>query len=122
MLQYLSYIQKERYMSILSFLVGAVVGGVAMKLYNDQQKDAFDASHEHCDAVCEEKIEAPESVEFTSDGIIEVEPSDEELIITAISALKKAKSRVSIASVSRESGLSTYKVGKHKKLIDKAKK
>jgi len=111
-------------MSIISFLIGAVVGGVAVKVYMDRQSDNTNAesSQEHCEAACEEKIEAPASVEFTSDGIIEVEPSDEEIIQTTIATLKKAKSRISIASVSRESGLSTYKVGKHKNLIEKAKK
>ena len=109
-------------MSVLSFLIGAVVGGVAMKFYMDKKNADVQASLEHCESICEEKVEAPESVEFTSDGIMEVAPSDEELIQTAISTLKKAKNRISIASVSRESGLTTYKVGKHKKLIERANK
>ena len=110
-------------MGIMSFLIGAALGGVAMKLYMDRQRDNTDfESQEHCQTACEEKVEAPASVEFTSDGIIEIEPSDEEIIQTTIAALKKAKSRISIAPVSRESGLSTYKVGKHKNLIEKAKK
>ena len=111
-------------MSVMSFLIGAAVGGVAMKIYMDKQSDntGYESSNEHCESACEDKIEAPASVEFTSDGILEVEPSDEEIIQLTIATLKKSKSRISIASVARESGLSTYKVGKHKNLIEKAKK
>lgn len=111
-------------MGIMSFLIGAAVGGVAMKIYMDKQNDntGSKSSNEHCETVCEDKIEAPASVEFTSDGIVEVAPSDEEIIQLTIATLKKSKSRISIASVARESGLSTYKVGKHKNLIEKAKK
>lgn len=107
-------------MSVMSFLIGAAVGGVAMKIYMDKQ--SANTEQEHCETACEDKIEAPASVEFTSDGILEVAPSDEELIQLTIATLKKSKSRISIASVARESGLSTYKVGKHKNLIEKAKK
>ena len=106
----------------MSFIMGVVVGGAAMKLYMDKQGEGTKPSEEPSVTPYEEKIEAPEVVEFTSDGIIEIEPSDEEIIQTAIATLKRSKSRISIASVSRESGLSTYKVGKHKNLIEKAKK
>ncbi len=107
-------------MSVMSFLIGAALGGVAMKIYMDKQNENIEQAH--CETNCEEKIEAPASVEFTSDGILEVEPSDEEIIQLTIATLKKAKTKISIASVARESGLSSYKVGKHKNLIEKAKK
>ena len=107
-------------MSIVSFLVGAVVGGIAMKFYMDKKCQEEEA------ALIEEQIDISEpahaeAVEITADGTIEIAPSDEELVNTAIKNLKRAKSRISMASVARESGLSTYKVGKFKALIAKHK-
>lgn len=100
-------------MSFISFLLGAVVGGIAMKFYIDKQK---------IDAVKEDETELPEAVEITADGTVTIEPSDKDKITTAIKTLRKARSRISIASVVRESRLSTYKVNKHKDLIEKHKK
>lgn len=99
-------------MSFISFLLGAVVGGVAMKFYIDKQKTS---------AVKADETEVPAAVEITADGTVTIEPSDKDKITTAIKTLQKARSRVSIASVVRESRLSNYKVSKHKDLIKKHK-
>ena len=101
-------------MGFASFLFGAVIGGIAMKFYIDKQKT---------DIVKEDEIELPEAVvEITADGTVTIEPSDKEKITTAIKTLRKARSRISVASVVRESRLSSYKVNKHKELIQKHKK
>ena len=111
-------------MSFISFLLGALVGGFAMKFYIDKQNEKCDdqSQEDAIDTVKEDKPEAPEVVEITSDGTVTIEPSDKEVITTAIKALQKSRSRISIASVVRESRLSNYKVSKHKELIEKHKK
>lgn len=110
-------------MSFLSFLLGAVVGGIAMKVYIDKQNEECDVQKEERPLNAHKKDEAdlPATVEITTDGTVIIDPSDKEIILAAIKALKKSKSRVSIASVARESGLSTYKISKHKELLEKQK-
>lgn len=111
-------------MSFISFLIGAAVGAVAMKIYMGKAKSACEEKlqSEHLENVVrEEELAHSDHVEITADGTVEVAPTDEEIIITAVKSLKKAKSRISLASVARESGLSNYKVAKHKALIDKLK-
>lgn len=110
-------------MSFISFLLGAVVGGFAMKFYIDNQneKDNDHSPENTTKTVNEDKPEVPDAVEITSDGAIIIEPTDKEVITTAIKALQKSRSRISIASVVRESRLSNYKVSKHKELIEKHK-
>lgn len=109
-------------MSVISFLLGAAVGAIAMKFYIDKQNEEDAQSSEHLmDARYEDERSAPDAVEITTDGTVTIEPSDKDIITAAIKALKKAKSRVSIASVVRESGLSNYRVSKHKELIEKQK-
>lgn len=111
-------------MSFVSFLIGAGVGAFAMKMYMDKSKgECEEQLHtEHAQSVVrEEELSHSENIEITADGTIEVDPTDEEIIIATVKSLKKAKSRVSLASVARESGLSNYKVSKHKDLIEKLK-
>jgi len=111
-------------MSFISFLLGAAVGGFAMKFYIDKQseKDDDHSPEDTIKTATKGTTEVPEVVEITSDGTMTIEPSEREKITTAIKSLQKARSRVSIASVVRESRLSTYKVNKHKDLIEKHKK
>ena len=109
-------------MSFISFLLGAVVGAIAMKFYIDKHNEEDAQSSEHVmNARHKDESNLPEAMEITTDGTVTIEPSDKDIITAAIKALKKAKSRVSIASVVRESGLSTYRVSKHKELIEKHK-
>lgn len=111
-------------MSFISFLIGAAVGAIAMKVYMDKEKNTCEEQlhAEHLDNIVrEEELAHSDHVEITVDGTVEVAPTDEELIISAVKSLKKSKSRISLASVARESGLSNYKVTKHKDLIDKLK-
>ncbi len=111
-------------MDFISFLIGAAVGAVAMKVYMGNEKKACEEQlhTEHVEnLVREEELAHSDHIEITVDGTVEVAPTDEELIISAVKSLKKSKSRVSLASVARESGLSSYKVAKHKDLIDKLK-
>jgi hypothetical protein len=115
---------KEHRMSFISFLVGAVVGAFAMKVYmGNEKKECEEQLHsEHLDNVIrEEELTHSDNVEITVDGNVEIAPTDEEIIITAVKSLKKSKGRISLASVARESGLSNYKVTKHKDLINKLK-
>ena len=115
---------KEERMSFISFLIGAAVGAIAMKVYMDKEKKSCEEQlhSEHLDNVVrKEELTHSDNVEITVDGTVEIAPTDEEIIITAVKSLKKSKSRVSLASVARESGLSNYKVSKHKDLIDKLK-
>jgi len=111
-------------MSFISFVIGAAVGAIAMKIYMDKEKNACEKelkSEHRKNIVREEELAHSDNVEITVDGTVEIAPTDEEIIIAAVKSLKKAKSRVSQASVARESGLSSYKVSKHKDLIDKQK-
>ncbi len=111
-------------MSFISFLIGAAVGAIGMKVYMDKEKTACEEQlhSEHVDNVVrEEELAHSDNVEITVDGSVEIAPTDEEIIISAVKSLKKAKSRISLASVARESGLSNYKVTKHKDLIEKLK-
>ena len=123
MLQYRKTKQGTR-MSFISFLIGAAVGAIAMKVYMGNEKKACEAQlhSEHLDNIIrEEELRHSDNVELTVDGSVEIAPTDEEIIISAVKSLKKAKSRISLASVARESGLSNYKVTKHKDLINKLK-
>ena len=111
-------------MGFVSFLIGAGVGAVAMKMYMDKAKDKCeDELHaEHVKNVArEEELTRSENIEITADGTIEVSPSDEEIIVSTVKSLKKSKSQISMAAIARESGLSSYKVSKHKDLIEKLK-
>lgn len=111
-------------MSFISFLVGAVVGAVAMMIYmSKSQKQCEEQLHaEHVENVTrEEELTHSENVEITADGTVEINPPDEEIIVDAVKSLKRSKSRITQASVARESGLSKYKVAKHKELIEKLK-
>lgn len=111
-------------MSLLSLLIGAGIGAIAMKIYMDQTvnkyKNQLKTEHKE-NVVREEELAHSDNVEFTADGMLETNPTNEEIIIATVKSLKKSKQRISTASVSRESGLSTYKVGKHKDLIEKLK-
>ena len=111
-------------MSFISFLVGTVVGAVAMKMYMSQSKKQCEEQlhTEHVKNITrEEELTHSEDVEITADGIIEINPTDEEIIIDTVKSLKRSKIRVTQASIARESGLSKYKVAKHKELIEKIK-
>jgi len=111
-------------MSLISFLMGAGLGAFAMKIYMDKAKgECEEQLHtEHVNNVTrEEELTHSENIEFTTDGTLEIDPTDEEIIISTVKNLKKSKSRISMAAVTRESGLSSYKVGKHKDLIEKLK-
>ena len=111
-------------MSFISLLIGAAIGAIAMKIYMDKEKSTCEEElhSEHINNVVrEEELTHSKNVEITVDGQVEIAPTDEEIIITTVKSLKKAKNRVSQASVARESGLSNYKVSKHKDLIDKRK-
>jgi len=111
-------------MSFISFIIGAAVGAIAMKIYMGNEKksceDKLQSEHVN-NVVREEELAHSDKVEITVDGMVEIAPTDEEIIIAAVKSLKKAKGRISQASVVRESGLSSYKVSKHKELIDKLK-
>lgn len=109
-------------MSFVSFLIGAGLGAVAMKMYMDKtQSECEEQLHtEQVNNVTrEEELSHSDNVEITADGMIEINPTDEEIIISTVKNLKRSKSRISIAAVVRESGLSKYKVTKHKDLIEK---
>lgn len=111
-------------MSFVSFLIGAGLGAVAMKMYMDKtQSECEEQLHtEQVNNVTrEEELSHSDNVEITADGMIEINPTDEEIIISTVKNLKRSKSRISIAAVVRESGLSKYKVTKHKDLIEKLK-
>lgn len=111
-------------MGFISFLIGAAIGAVAMKVYMGNEKKVCEEQlhSEHLDNVIrEEELKHSDKVEITVDGRVETAPTDEEIIISAVKSLKKSKSRISAASVARESGLSNYKVTKHKDLINKLK-
>ena len=111
-------------MSFVSFLIGAGVGAFAMKMYMDKSKNECEAQlhTEHVENVTrEEELSHSDNIEITANGTIEKDPTDEEIIISTIKSMKKAKSRISLASIARESGLSNYKVSKHKDLIEKLK-
>lgn len=111
-------------MSFISFLIGVAVGGIAMKVYIDKQNESSgEQSQEHPTDTTGlvEDSDLSAVVEITSDGTITIDPSDKEIVTAAIKTLKKSKKRVSMASVARESGLSTYKVSKYKELIEKQK-
>ncbi len=111
-------------MSLISFLIGAGVGAIAMKVYMDKAKgECEEQLHaEHMQNVTrEEELSHSNDIEITADGTIEKDPTDEEIIISTVKSLKRSKSRISLAAVARESGLSNYKVSKHKELIEKLK-
>jgi len=111
-------------MSFISLLIGIGVGAFAMKIYMDKSKEECEEQlhTEHVNNVTrEEELTHSENIEITTDGTLEIDPTDEEIIISTVKNLKKSKSRVSLAAVARESGLSNYKVGKHKDLIEKLK-
>jgi len=111
-------------MSFVSFLIGAGVGAFAMKIYMDKTKENCEEQlhTEHVENVVrEEERSHSENIEITADGTIEIDPTDEEIIISTVKSLKKSKSRISLAAVARESGLSNDKVSKHKDLIEKLK-
>lgn len=115
---------RNKKMGFINFLIGVVLGAIGMKVYMSKEKSACEEQlhSEHVEnLVREEELAHSDHVEITVDGTVEVAPTDEELIISAVKSLKKAKSRISLASVARESGLSNYKVTKHKDLIDKLK-
>ena len=111
-------------MSLMSFVIGVGVGAMGMMFYlgKKTQRCEEQLHDEHIENLTrEEELTHSQNVEITADGSVEVDPTDEEQIITAIKSLKKSKSRISMASVARESGLSNYKVKKHKDLIEKMK-
>ena len=111
-------------MSIISFFIGAGVGAVAMKIYMDKANGKCEEQlhTEHVQNVTrEEELSHSENIEITADGTMEIDPTDEEIIISTVKSLKRSKSRISLAAVARESGLSSYKVAKHKDLIEKLK-
>ena len=111
-------------MSIISFLIGAGVGAIAMKIYMGKAKGKCEEQlhTEHVKSVIrEEELSHSENIEITADGAVEIDPTDEEIIISTVKSLKRSKSRISLAAVARESGLSNYKVSKHKDLIEKLK-
>jgi len=123
MLQYY-YTTQGKTMSFISFIIGVIVGAAAMKIYLESSKRACEEElkSEHLkNRIHEEEAAHSENIEITVDGHVEVDPTDEEIIISTVNALKKSNARVSLAAVSRESGLSNYKVKKHKALIDKLK-
>ncbi|MFC2073710.1 hypothetical protein ACFLR3_00515 [Campylobacterota bacterium] len=111
-------------MSFISFLIGAGVGAVSMKIYmdkaNDKCEEQLHAEHAQ-NVIREEELSHSDNVEITADGTIEIDPTDEEIIISTVKSLKRSKNHVSLAAVARESGLSNYKVSKHKDLIEKLK-
>ncbi len=111
-------------MGFVSFLIGVAVGAVVMKMYMAKDKEECEEqlhTEQTENVIREEELSHSEHIEITADGTVEVDPTDEEMIITAVKTLKKSKSRISLASVARESGLSNYKVNKHKDLIEKLK-
>ncbi len=111
-------------MSVISFLAGAVCGAVAMKIYIGNKTEVCEEQlqSEHLkNQVREEESAKTQNIEITADGSVEVDPTDEEIIIAAVKTLKRSKSRISLAAVTRESGLSNYKVTKHKELIETLK-
>ena len=111
-------------MSFISFLIGAGVGAVAMKMYMNKAKGKCEEQlhTEHVkSSTREEELAHSDNIEITADGTIEIDPTDEEIIISTVKSLKKSNSRISLASIARESGLSNYKVTKHKDLIEKLK-
>lgn len=115
---------KEQRMSFINFLIGALLGAFAMKIYMENKKKVSKEplhSEDLDNVVGEEEAAHSDHVEITVDGAVEVAPTDEEIIITALKSLKKSKTRISLASVARESGLSNYKVAKHKDLIERLK-
>lgn len=110
-------------MGFMSFVIGGVIGAVAMKLYMDSEKEKYEETPVPVQTKpTVQKEDSPsKNIEITTEGSIEINPSDEDIILAAIKSLTKSKTRVSIAAVVRESGLSKYKVTKHKDLIEKMK-